>query len=188
MTRNDRSDALGREESAISPVVGIALLVVVVIGLSSVAVVLFTGLAGNQPDQSAAVAAEVEWKAGNDSTFANPGNGGPCAGPDASPLNDDRVEITFDAADPVNMSNVEIQMGTERGVTNVTAPACGGGGNVILNWLETPPDKIAAGRTLVIYEGYDNNPIRPGAELTIIWNDPDSKKSHVIYEQEVPDR
>lgn len=178
MTRgNESRRRIGRDRSAVSTVIGITLLIAIAIALASVGVFLFTGLAEQeQTDAAPNIAANVEWNANE--SFATTG-GDPCTDPITVA---DHAEITFDAADTVNMSNVDVQVGN----VDATPPSCAGG-PADLSWYQTLPDQVAAGETLLLFEEQGTNTIAPGATLRIVYHSPETGESYVVLEDEVPE-
>jgi len=185
-TSTDRSDTILWGQRGISPVLGIVFLVAVVIGLSSVAFLFFSGLAGSNNSGAPDVVVEVEWLSGSDDTFAGPGDGAACAGDPELYDDDDGIRLTFETGQPINGSNVEIRVHNSSGVYSPDAAFCSGG-DTALDWPSNPPKNFTAGRTYEFYEGLNSNALEPGGKVQIVYNDPEEGESYILVEKTVPE-
>lgn len=169
---------------AVSTALGVVLLVGVVVVLSVVAGTFFLGIGQDQPSEVPDVSATIEFDDGGDGTFTDAGSGGVCSG---SAGDNDGVIIDVVAAPTIPEDNYEIKVGSATADTGTCTGATAGVDYYTSSPSPAPPD-LSGDTTIDVRESDGTNPIRPGAKVRLIWNDPESDESYVLVEATVPDR
>jgi hypothetical protein len=181
------------DENAMSPAVGITLLVAITVALATVVGVTFVGFSpglqsfdapsdrsslggsgGEQRLSPPRVAISVRADPGDDGTFSGSGNGGLCTGDTYE--DDDRIDIEFVSGDSVEKRNIDFLVGP----STASMASCAGG-DTGLDYLTTVPEQITAGTSITIAEAQGNNAIRSGATVRVVWRPEGVGESYTLH-------
>ncbi|WP_136718155.1 type IV pilin [Halorientalis salina] len=163
------------DDSAVSPVIGVILMVAITVLLAATAASFFLGLAG---DNSSTPQVAINFEYSSDDNH-----------------NDDRLKIAHSGGDTVEADNVAIT------VSDVTTPSSAAG--VITTRLEWPkltpssPDRLSAGMSVNVskhslehsgqYSGLKGEKFSmKHASAEVVWEDPDNSKSFTLAEWTSP--
>jgi flagellin-like protein len=173
---------LFHDEDAVSPVIGVILMVAITVILAAVIGTFVLGL-GDQVQSSAPNANfQFEYNAdvggGTTNGFEDPSAGSPT-------LNEDEIEVSHNGGQDVERSNLELQVGSIA-VNDFTTSNNGiDSGD---NW----PSTLETGSTVTIGDnsdfdgsgGADN--FAAGDDVRVIWNSPSGDSSNTIGSSTVP--
>ncbi|WP_137286801.1 type IV pilin [Halorussus salinisoli] len=153
----------GDEERAVSPVIGVILMVAITVILAAVIGTFVLGL-GDRVSQ-ASPNAQFTFKYSQDAVGSN-----------------DAVNITHDGGDGVESSQVNVSIDG----TNAWGAETGADGdNNFKSGGSSWSDKITAGDSVSIAEDSDDSKIKDGMTVKVIWSASGSDKTAVIGESEV---
>ncbi|MDS0258311.1 type IV pilin N-terminal domain-containing protein [Haloarcula sp. S1CR25-12] len=151
------------DDDAVSPVIGVILMVAITVILAAVIATFVLGLGDSLSNQAP------------QATFTFDSNNDPGG------TTTDTVNITHDGGDDVAPSNVQIKIG---GADFVNADGTDyKSGQVTASRSIFPSDPVSAGDTFVIAESSDS--IQDGDSIRVIWSDSDGGSSAVLSESTV---
>ncbi|WP_135851291.1 type IV pilin [Halorussus salinus] len=156
--------ALFEDDGAVSPVIGVILMVAITVILAAVIGTFVLGL-GDRVSQ-ASPNAQFSFNYGT-----------------TGATNGDYVNITHDGGDGVNTDQLTVQIASNLAWNGTNGYAADGDFVDLSNSGSWSADKITAGDTLNIQE--DNNQIDDGDTVKVIWSASGSDKTAVIGESEV---
>jgi len=147
--------ALIDDDDAVSPVIGVILMVAITVILAAVIATFVLGLGDSLGNQAPQASFSFD--------FSEEGSG------DAT---DDIAEITHSGGDSLDRSNIQISIGGTDVLTSdgsaYTGVAADGSGSTL------PSDPVTAGSTYVVQEDGSNDVFSSGDEVRVIWSSGDS--------------
>ena len=156
---------LFRDEDAVSPVIGVILMVAITVILAAVIGTFVLGL-GDQV-QSSAPNANFQFE------YDDNGNGF------GDSDNDDSLDVIHNGGQDVDRANVEIQVGD---VSFSGSDLSSTGSNVDSSW----PTTISTGATAGIEDDSSTDVIQANDDVRVIWQSPNGDSSNTIGSSTVP--
>jgi flagellin-like protein len=159
---------LFEDDRAVSPVIGVILMVAITVILAAVIGTFVLGL-GDQVSNTAPQATFGFSTEAVDGGFDDGGDDG------------DGIEITHESGDSLDASNLEVSVSGSNGytITDVT--------NVSDNTVASEwSDPVSAGDTLNITEDGANNYLESGETVRVVYDNPDNDKTSTLKKYEIP--
>ncbi|WP_262176543.1 type IV pilin N-terminal domain-containing protein [Haloarcula laminariae] len=149
---------LFEDDDAVSPVIGVILMVAITVILAAVIASFVLGLGDQAGDPSPQASWSFSYDEGNTSTDS--------FGTSSSASDDGTLVISHDGGDSVTVDNIDVT-----GSTN-------SGGNLVDDAGYTSGDELSAGSSFSVLVSSDDT-------VRIIWNNPNGDSSNTLAEHEV---
>jgi flagellin-like protein len=146
------------DDDAVSPVIGVILMVAITVILAAVIGTFVLGLGQNV--QKSSPTASISFDQSGDVSNS-----------------DAEVTISHDGGDPLNKDNIDI-------IVNGSNPDPG---NAVKFWANnaTEDKKITAGETITVADSDTGDKLGPGATVKVVWTADGGESSNVLAEYEV---
>ncbi|WP_435364545.1 type IV pilin [Haloarchaeobius sp. DYHT-AS-18] len=166
------------DDDAVSPVIGVILMVAITVILAAVIGAFVLNIGGSQEKVP-----QASWAAEYPDTYET-------GGADAT----DTIVLTHEGGDSIDVSTLSVSIG---GNGADTVENLGAAGNYIASGDQFSSSTVSAGASVTITEynasgasypssGTDDLAMEPGDKVQIIWSSPSSDSSQVIFTSQIP--
>jgi flagellin-like protein len=173
------------DDEAVSPVIGVILMVAITVILAAVIGTFVLGLGDQVQDSQPNANFEFDYNPSDTNAAGFEGDGSKSSDTDA-----DKVDITHDGGEDIDVGNVEVRI-ADYTFDTLDDGSTGSNDYLVSGWTES----TSTGDTLTLQDdqadsgssgsAYENE-FSTGDDISIIWQAPGGGSSQVIGESEVP--